>query len=165
MIKEWLANGHGIEWYNKFLDYLLKGQLIDFERELTHLMEKTISTHDTAKNPEAFYHGLMVGLTASLYHNNNYEIQSNRESGYGRYDYFIYSRDHNKPSLLLEFKKVPANKNLKRLETQLEQAAKEAVSQISRQKYLAEAEKRGATHILKIGLAFCGKRFKIYEKH
>lgn len=33
------------------------------------------------KNHEAFYHGLMLGLTASL-EPKNYEIQSNKESGY-----------------------------------------------------------------------------------
>jgi hypothetical protein len=31
--------------------------------------------------------------------------------------------------------------------------------------YLAEAKQRGSTNILKIGLAFCGKRFKIKYSH
>ncbi|MBS0351660.1 MAG: hypothetical protein JSR33_10850, partial [Proteobacteria bacterium] len=33
---------------------------------------------------------------------------------------------------------------------------------ISKSRYSAEAEKRGSTNIIKIGITFCGKRFKIY---
>ena len=47
------------------------------------------------------------------------------------------------------------------LTAHLEEAAKEALHQINQKRYLAEVEKRGCTHILKIGIAFCGKRFKM----
>ncbi|MCE3239087.1 MAG: hypothetical protein K0R24_2068 [Gammaproteobacteria bacterium] len=162
IIEEWLSNGHGIEWYNQFLTHLLTGNIDLFEKELQEVMEQTVSSHDTGRHPEAFYHGLMIGLTASLYHNEYYEIQSNKESGYGRYDYLIFARDKNKPTLLLEFKKVSAkDKELEQLDIHLEQAAQEALDQIDQKHYLAEAKQRGSTNILKIGLAFCGKRFKI----
>jgi hypothetical protein len=164
IIKQWLSNGYGIEWYNTFLNHLLMGDLGAFEQELVQVMESTISSHDMSRDPEAFYHGLMIGLTASLYQSKNYEIQSNRESGYGRYDYMIFSHDQNKPSLLLEFKRVESVKDPDLLATKLEQAAQEAVEQIGKTRYSAEAEKRGSTHIIKIGLAFCGKRFKIYAE-
>jgi hypothetical protein len=162
IIKQWLSNGHGITWYNQFLTHLLTGNIELFEQELKEVMEQTVSSHDTGRNPEAFYHGLMVSLTASLYHSKHYEIQSNKESGYGRYDYLIFARDKNKPSLLLEFKKVSAkDKEPEQLDIRLEQASQEALDQIDQKHYLAEAKQRGCTHILKIGLAFCGKRFKI----
>ncbi len=164
IIERWLSNGHGVEWYNNFLNHLLTGNLDAFERELTKIMEQTVSVHDTARDPEAFYHGLMIGITASLYQSKNYEIQSNRESGYGRYDYMIFSHDKNKPSLLLEFKRVESVKDTERLTTKLEQAAQEAVEQIRKTRYSAEAEKRGSTNIIKMGIAFCGKRFKIYAE-
>ena len=115
IIERWLANGHGVEWYNNFLNHLLTGDLDAFERELTEIMEQTVSVHDTSRDPEAFYHGLMVGFTASLYQSKNYEIQSNRESGYGRYDYIIFSRDKNKLTLLLEFKRVETVKDPEQL--------------------------------------------------
>ncbi len=38
----------------------------------------TFSVHDTSKDPEAFYHGFMVGATANLFYNKNYEIKSNQ---------------------------------------------------------------------------------------
>ncbi len=39
--------------------------------------------------------------------------------------------------------------------------AKQALTQITQQNYLSEAKQRGRTHILKVGLAFCGKHFQI----
>jgi hypothetical protein len=165
IIEQWLSSGHGIVWYNQFLTHLLTGNIELFEKELKELLEQTVSSHDTGRNPEAFYHGLMVGLTASLYHNEQYEIQSNKESGYGRYDYLIFSRDKNKPTLLLEFKKVDFVKEPEQLDIHLEQADQEALNQIDQKHYMAEAKQRGSTDILKIGLAFCGKRFKIKYAH
>ena len=106
IIEQWLSNGHGTEWFENFLNHLLTGNLPAFEADFRHLVEDTFSVHDTAKDPEAFYHGFMVGATASLYHNKNYEIKSNRESGYGRYDYLIFSHDITKPTILMEIKRV-----------------------------------------------------------
>lgn len=48
----------------------------------------------------------MLGVTATLYENTNYEICSNRESGYGRYDYMILSRNLSKPTLIIELKQL-----------------------------------------------------------
>ena len=119
--------------------------------------------HDTSKDPEVFYHGFMVGVTASLYHHQNYEIKSNRESGYGRYDYMIFSHDVNRPTILLEIKRVTAaqKKDTADLDELLSQTAAQALAQIHQQQYLTEAKQRGRTKLLKIGLAFCGKHFKI----
>jgi hypothetical protein len=164
IIEQWLSNGHGIEWYNNFISNLLSGDVEAFERGLKDIMEHTVSSHDTGRDPEVFYHGLMIGLTASLYQSKNYEIQSNRESGYGRYDYMIFSRDKNKPTLLLEFKRVELVKDADLLMAKLEKTAREAVTQIEEARYAAEAEKRGSAYIIKIGVAFCGKRFKIYAE-
>ncbi len=161
IIEQWLANGHGISWYNAFLNHLLTGDLDAFQRDLTEVMENIVSSHDVSRDPEAFYHGLMVGLTASLYQHPNYEIHSNRESGYGRYDYMILSRDSNQPTLLLEFKRVNKTKDPEQLTAQLEQAAQDALAQIDRQKYAAEAQQRGCQKLLKIGIAFSAKHFAI----
>jgi len=161
IIKQWLANGHGIEWYNTFISYLLNGHLEAFERGLRQIMEEIVSSHDMSRDPEVFYHGLMIGLTASLYQDKNYEIQSNRESGYGRYDYLILSRDPSKPTILLEFKRVETMKDIELLTARLEQAAHEALEQIRTGRYFAMAEKGDRKNIIKLGLAFCGKRFKM----
>lgn len=167
IIQQWLANGKGIRWYHNFLDHLLLGNVAAFEEDLNYIMERTVSVHDTSKDPEAFYHGLMVGVTASLYGNKNYEIKSNRESGYGMYDYLIYSHDMNYPTLLIELKRIKKQdtNDLEKLTQALEKAAQEALDQIDRQHYLAEVQHRGRRNILKMGLAFCGKHFKIKAEH
>lgn len=163
IIERWLANGYGIKWYNRFLESLLSGNIPAFEEELLHLMEQTASHHDMGLEPEAFYHGLMLGITASLYENNNYEMRSNRESGYGRYDYMILSRNLSKPTLIIELKQLshPDKKNLALLEEKLDQLAEEALTQIKEKKYVAESQQRGIKNIIIIGLAFSGKRFKL----
>jgi len=160
IIEQWLSNGYGVEWYNEFLQHLLKGDMIAFEKDLTHILEQTVSSHDVGKEPEAFYHGLMIGLTASLYGRDDYEIKSNRESGYGRYDYMVLSRDLNKPTLLFEFKKIILTESkLEEAKSILTQSAEEALTQMDARAYLAEAKQRGIKNILKIGISFSGKRF------
>ena len=93
---------------------------------------------------------------------------SNRESGYGRYDYLILARDPNKLSILLEFKQVvlsTGKKESEEIQNMLNKAAQEALQQINNQAYFAELKQRNLTNILKIGLAFSGKRFGIaYER-
>ena len=168
IIEQWLADGYGVEWYNEFLNDLLKGDMKKFSRGLSDIMEQTVSVHDVAREPEAFYHGLMIGLTASLYNHPNYETRSNRESGYGRYDYLIISRDREKLTILLEFKKInlPESKqNANEIATIFDKAAHEALKQIDHQRYLIELQQREIKNILKIGIAFSGKRFGIaHEK-
>ncbi|CAN5289092.1 AAA family ATPase [soil metagenome] len=159
IIEQWLANGHGLTWYSEFVERLLTGKLDLFEYDLKRILQETISYNDTAKDPEIFYHGFMMGLTISVHYDSRYELSSNRESGYGRYDYLIFSKDKDRPSVLLEFKRVDAVKNLEKLEEALNQAASDALTQIDNQGYVAEAKQRGANQILKVGLAFCDKRF------
>lgn len=163
IIEQWLSNGHGMEWFENFLNHLLNGNIPAFEADFRHLVEDTFSVHDTAKDPEAFYHGFMVGATASLYYNKNYEIKSNRESGFGRYDYMIFSHDLSKPTILIEIKRVKMTDgmNVRDLDKILTQVAQQALTQIQQQNYLSEAKQRGRTNILKMGLAFCGKHFQI----
>lgn len=166
IIEQWLANGYGVEWYNQFLEHLLDGDMEAFERDLTHILEQTVSSHDVGKEPESFYHGFMIGMTASLYGRSDYETKSNRESGYGRYDYLILSNNLDKLTILFEFKKVslPEGK-LTEAKIILNKSAQEALTQINTQSYLAEIKQRGIKNILKIGISFSGKRFGLaYER-
>jgi len=164
IFESWLADGKDPNWYNQFMNFLLNGELEKFEENFKSLLEETISSHDLSNNPENFYHGFFIGLTATLYGNNNYEVKSNKESGYGRYDYFIFSKNPQKYSLLFEFKRL-AEKKSKQLNQALEKSAQEALMQMDLQNYLSEAKQRGANRILKIALAFSGKHFKmLYEK-
>ncbi|MBP6952390.1 MAG: PD-(D/E)XK nuclease domain-containing protein [Alphaproteobacteria bacterium] len=70
--------------------------------------------------------------------------------------------------VLRQFKQVPLPANKKEtenLQNALNKAAQEALRQIDQQAYLTELKQRCLTNILKIGLAFSGKRFRItYEQ-
>lgn len=166
LIEQWLANGKGIQWYNRFLNSLLSADFPLFEIELRRLMEQTVSHHDLGIEPEAFYHGLMLGVTASLYENPNYEVRSNRESGYGRYDYMILSRDLNKPTLIIELKQLDTQGkiNIETLDEKLEALAEEALAQIEAKHYVAEAKQRSMKNIITLGLAFAGKHFQLKSR-
>ncbi len=154
MIEYWLSGGKSIRWYNRFLENLLQGNVAEFAESLKEVMLQIVSVHDVAKEPEAFYHGLMLGLTVSL-DRNQYELKSNKESGKGRYDIVIIPHaTSNNPAIILELKSVKSAANL-------EQESKQALEQIAERQYEAEIKQRGINKIVKIGLAFCGKEFQI----
>lgn len=156
LIEEWLAGSRGLSWYEGFLMNLLEGKIDSFKQGLKYIMDTIVSAHDTGKEPEAFYHGLVIGITASLCDSKIYELRSNRESGDGRYDYFIVSRDPEKLSILMEFKKVSGGND-----KALKEAADRALEQINVRNYFAEAEQRHVKKLLKIGIAFSGKKFAV----
>jgi hypothetical protein len=149
VIEQWLADGHAINWYNRFLEYLLTGNIPEFKIYLEEVFLSVVSVHDVAKYPEAFYHGLMLGFTASL-DRKAYDIKSNRESGYGRYDLAIIPTDPQKLVILMEFKAAEENN--------LQQTAEQALQQIDEKQYAAEFLTRGLNKVLKIGISFCGKK-------
>jgi hypothetical protein len=163
IIEVWLSNGKGVEWYNEFIHNLLEGNVAAFKDNLSDIMLQTASVHDLAREPEAFYQGLMIGLTASI-DKREYEIKSNRESGIGRYDIVIIPKDIHKLAILFELKSVKTSKQDEDLSLLLQQAAKEALLQIDKKVYDAEMQQRGINHVLKMALAFSGKVFHLESK-
>ena len=149
---------------------MLQGNIEKFAENFGRVLYQTISIYDVAHNPEAFYHGFMLGLVAGV-DQKQYEVKSNRESGAGRYDIAIMPKDSAKCAIILEIKSVILPKLSKRqhekfLTTTLTKGAQQALAQINRNKYIVELTQRGATNIIKIGLAFSGKEFRVIsEKH
>ena len=90
--------------------------------------------------------------------NNRYFVSSNIESGHGRYD--IQLRPFNKrlPGIIIELKVLKDGIAEERLDSQLEAAAKDALSQIEERKYVTTMMQEGFTNFFKIGAAF-------YKKH
>ena len=85
------------------LKAMQEGDTEEFEEDLQTVLRSFVSCHDAA-HPESFYHGLMLGLTVWL--EKRYRIQSNKESGYGRFDLAFFPKKENLPGILLEFKAV-----------------------------------------------------------
>ena len=85
-----------------------------------------------------------------------YKIRSNRESGDGRYDISLIPREYKYPGIIMELK---SDKDLD--EVKLETLAAEALKQIDDRAYDTEMREEGVEVILKLGVAFSGKRVKI----
>jgi hypothetical protein len=152
IIEQWLSNGHGFVWYNDFIESLLTGKIDKFKSDLKDVVLQIVSYHDLIKEPEAFYHGLMLGFTASLH--DTYEIKSNRESGLGRFDIMLIPKDSKKMGVVIELK-------IKQDSESLDDAAKRALAQIEDRKYDQEFRQRNLSRIIKVGIGFQGKEFAL----
>ncbi len=155
LIHLWFAQASGL---SEFTAAMLQGDPETMEEYLDDIMLATMSSFDggmtpSDKVPESFYHGLVLGLLVEQ--KGRYEIRSNRESGYGRYDVMMIPREDDLPAVILEFKLFSS----KRGEKSLEDTAANALKQIEEKKYDTELMDQGisAQRILKYGLAFRGK--------
>lgn len=137
---------------NKIAESIYAGDLKKLQDAITEYMDKSISFYDSGA--ESFYHGLVLGLAALM--DNQYKIRSNRESGDGRYDIGLIPRDGKYPGIIMELKSETGLK-----ENELEALAETALEQIENKRYDAEMCSDGVENILKLGIAFSGKKVKI----
>lgn len=114
---------------------------------LNQFMLNSIASIDGAN--EGFYHGMMLGLCATL--RNRYHIRSNRESGLGRFDIMLVPKAKVLPGFIYEFKFTRDES------VDLDQLADTALRQIDEKKYDTELLSAGITTIRKVGIAFRGK--------
>ena len=133
---------------------MTEGRAADFAQFLAELLRDFVSFHDSGKQPETFYHGLLLGLSVWL--TGKYRVESNRESGYGRFDLAFFPLKENTPGVILELKAVKE-------EAEMEEAAKTALRQIETKAYETELKRQGVKHIWRYGVAFCGKKMCLAE--
>ena len=113
-------------------------------------------THPSSKSqPERFYHGFMLGLLVEL--RDRYQVKSNRESGYGRYDVMLIPRNVAENAMILEFKVKETE------EKTLQETVQKALAQIEIKKCDVELKERGIPkeRIRHYGFAFEGKKVLI----
>lgn len=140
---------------NKIAESLYANDYKKLQVAIAEYMDKTISFYDAGA--EGFYHGLVLGLIALM--DNQYKIQSNRESGDGRYDIGLIPRTNCYPGILIELKWKRC------LEAEaLDALAEEALDQIDQKRYDSEMKAVGIKDIMKFGIAFSGKRVRIRTK-
>lgn len=137
---------------NKIAESLYTCDFTKLQKAITEYMDKSISFYDGGS--EGFYHGLILGLIALM--DNQYQIKSNRESGDGRYDICLFPKTAKYPGIIMEFK---WNSNLD--SKPLDELANDALRQIDKKRYDLEMAEIGITNILKLGIAFSGKKVKI----
>ena len=122
------------------------------QEALRKYMITSISFYDGAA--EGFYHGMVLGLVASL--SSKYYIRSNREAGEGRFDLQLEPRDKALPGILMEFKAVSVSEK-----DALSGLAEEALKQTEFKSYQRDMEDRGVSDIVRYGIAFSGKQVEV----
>jgi len=158
VIFEWLKNHISMNNYSVMLNSLVSGDIQEFKNIFYDFVLKSFSAFDTSgKEPEKFYHAFVLGMLVSL--SENYEVKSNKESGYGRYDVMIIPKDPRLRGIIIEFKKIGAAKT-----DSLEKSVEVALNQIEEKKYATELRARGIKDIVRLGIAFDGKKVLVKEK-
>ena len=157
MIHGWFADYDSN--YNDFVKALLQEDLKAMNLYMNRVAAVTFSFFDTGRKaslrgqPERFYHGFILGLIVEL--EDRYQITSNRESGFGRYDVILEPKKPEDKAIIMEFKVQDTTD-----EKNLSETAQAALQQIEEQKYETVLTSKGipSDKIRKYGFAFCGKK-------
>lgn len=160
MVRRWFARSRVA--YNGFVRALLASDLDSMNAYMNDVAIDTFSMFDSGTQPsrtapERFYHGFVLGLLVEL--RGRYQVRSNRESGYGRYDVMLVPADSGRdPGIVMEFKVRNPSR-----EASLEDTVAAAQEQIKRRGYATELLSAGMhkEDIHSYGFAFEGKRVLI----
>lgn len=160
IVREWFQIDENDSAYNDFVKAMLTDDVDYMNEFMNEIAMQSFSSFDVAKNasdndhPERFYHGFVLGLMVGL--QDRFEITSNRESGFGRYDIMLKPLDKEKDNAyIIEFKVFRALK-----EKSLEDTVANALAQIEEKKYEKAliADGFALEKIRKYGFGFQGKR-------
>lgn len=162
MFKGWFATASAD--YNEFIKAMLDGNVKEMNLYMNDIALATFSSFDVGKQasqrsqPERFYHGFVLGLLVEV--RDLYEIRSNRESGYGRYDVMLIPKIKENDGIILEFKVKESE------EKTLEETVQTALAQIEDKEYDTELLELGVNkeHIRHYGFAFEGKKVLIGQQ-
>ncbi|MEZ4302063.1 MAG: AAA family ATPase [Polyangiaceae bacterium] len=151
MFRHWLeqaAKGRGM--VDDLVDALLHGDAAKVQKLFERLLLTAMSYQDPAgREPEKLYHGFVLGLLVHLEH--DYEVRSNRESGYGRADVLMRPKTEGRPGVVMELK-------VKDSDESAEEVLLDAARQIRDRKYAAELESAGAAPVFEYAMVFDGKK-------
>lgn len=151
MFRSWLYSAvPARSFLDDLVEALFQGDAPTVEALLEQLFLRVLSFQDGAgREPEKLYHGFVLGLLVHL--ESDYDIRSNRESGYGRADVLIRPRVAGRPGVVMEFK-VPS------VGESPEQALVRAAEQVRDRKYATELAAVGAAPVHEYAMVFDGKR-------
>ena len=133
------------EKMQNFLHALVGGDIHEVQEMLQNFILNNASMYEfTDKETEKSYHLFVLGMLVSF--SDEYDVKSNRESGFGRYDILMYPLEKSKPGIIIEFKKTTTKENL-------EAAANNALKQINDKKYAHELRSKGIKNVIAFGIA------------
>ncbi len=159
MIKGWFKGAAGSS-YNNFIKALLSDDVDAMNEYMNRTALHSFSSFDMANGvtdddaPERFYHGFVLGLLVEL--SGKFEISSNRESGFGRYDVMLKPLDKEQDfAYIIEFKVYKSYR-----EKTLADTLANAHLQMEEKQYEAGLVSEGyeRERIRKYGFAFQGKK-------
>lgn len=162
MVKGWF-DGIAKMPYNNFIKAFLMNDVEAMNEYMNKIALSSFSSFDIAKGvsnddaPERFYHGFVLGLMVELA--GRFQITSNRESGFGRYDVVLVPADKVKDfAYIIEFKVRKPKK-----EKDLAETVANALLQIREKQYDTQliADGFSPERIMKYGFAFEGKKILI----
>ncbi|NBI62174.1 hypothetical protein D3Z38_03675 [Clostridiales bacterium] len=178
MARNWFVGSE--DDYNDFIKALLSDDLEAMNIYMNDVALTTFSSFDTGKQPSksaperfhavkaitknldgpnssaCFYHGIVLGLMVEL--SDRYVLNSNRESGFGRYDVMLEPKTPQDDAIILEFKVFQPKK-----EKDLEETVRAALAQIEEKQYAASLKAKGVAseRIRTYGFAFEGQKVLI----
>ena len=163
MFKGWVECS--LSNYNGFVNALIAGDIEAMNYYMNKITVATFSYFDVGSEssgdsePERFYHGFVLGMMSDFA--DTYEIKSNRESGFGRYDIMMIPRKRESvkyPAVIIEFKVHNSSR-----EATLQDTVNFALAQIDEKNYDAELIEAGieSSRIRHYGFAFKGKKVLI----
>ena len=158
IIRSWINKGPvKNDRLERMLQALRIGDIEYFEELLNDFLINSLSYYDTSgRDPEKVYQAFMLGLLAGM---SDYEVSSNREAGFGRYDIMLRPKNGQGQAIIMELKRL-------RPKETVEQALASALQQIENKQYAATLCAAGFADILKMAITFDGKRvwIKTVEK-
>ncbi|MCI8272649.1 MAG: hypothetical protein HFJ55_01020 [Clostridia bacterium] len=155
IVRDWFRDKVIGNDLNSILKDLVTLNLEEFEEKFQILVMQMFSYMDVGENTaENFYHAFVLGMLVAL--KDSYYVNSNRESGIGRYDIMLEPKDKNGNAFIMEFKVFKQNK-----EKDIEETIENAKKQIEEKKYEENLRERGYSNITKLVFAFNGKEVKM----
>ncbi len=155
IIDNWFRNKVMGNDLQSILKDLVALNLEEYEEKFKILVREMFSYMDVGENTaENFYHAFVLGMLVGL--KDTYYVNSNRESGMGRYDIMLEPKDKNGNSFIMEFKVYKEEK-----EKTIEETIENAKKQIEDRQYEQNLKERGFKNITKMVYAFKGKEVKM----
>ena len=155
MVDEWFDDKVVGNDLRSILKDLVELNLDEFQKKFRVLVREMFSYMDVGENTaENFYHAFVLGMLVGL--KDTYYVNSNRESGFGRYDIMLEPHDKTKNSFIIEFKVADDFE-----EETIEEVIAKAKKQIEEKGYESNLKERGFTNITKMVFAFKGKECKM----
>lgn len=157
IVRDWFKDKVIGNDLNTILKDLITLNLKEFKKKFEVLVVQMFSFMDVGENTaENFYHAFVLGMLVAL--RDSYYVNSNRESGLGRYDIMLEPKDKSGICFIMEFKVLETKE-----ENSIEETIQNAKNQIEEKKYEENLRERGFENITKMVFAFKGKDVKIVD--